>query len=214
MKYMSAYNTKKWIDHLPALVENYNDSVHAYHKQTPFDVAHNPAIQLIHRFKTIDYNQKLKADPKHILNKIREGSIVRIRKKDKGVCAKASNNYHKKVRKVESFENNNMMVRVQGKSRLLRAWEVANIPKEVEKNPYTRQIRSPDVEKALEKGRTSRRDGIHAKRKHIRNEPVLKENRKKRDELAGFFKTGQKVSNETMHNYLSHSPSFFDLTLI
>ena len=194
MKYMSAYNTKKWIDHLPALVENYNTSVHSYHKQTPFDVAHNPAIQLIHRFKTIDYNEKLKSDPKHILNKIREGSIVRIRKKDKGVFAKASTNYHRKVRKVERFEKNNTMVRVQGKTRLLRAWEVANIPKEVEKNPFVRKISSPDVEQALERGRKSRANGTRVKRKPIRNEPILKENRKKRDELAGIFKPGQKVS--------------------
>ena len=194
MKYMSAYRTKKWIDHLPALVENYNNSVHAYHKETPFEVAQNPAIQLIHRLKTIDFNQKLKADPKFILSKIQKGSIVRLRKKDKGVFAKASANYHKKVGKVEGFEKNNTMVRVQGKSRLLRAWEVATIPQRVEKNPFARKIRSGDVETALERGRTSRRNGTHVKRKEIRNEPVLKENRQKKNQLRGIYKPGRKVS--------------------
>jgi transposase InsO family protein len=92
LRYMSAYKTKKWLDHLPDIIENYNTSNHSYHKAQPKDVAENQVIQLINRLRVMNANEKLKADPKFVMNKIQEGiSIVRIRKKTDEVFAKASN---------------------------------------------------------------------------------------------------------------------------
>jgi hypothetical protein len=157
---MSAYKTKKWLDHLPDIIENYNTSNHSYHKTQPKEVAENPVLQLINRLRTMNNNEKLKADPKFVMNKIQEGiSIVRIRKKTDEVFAKASNTYSKTPHKVIGFEKANTMVRVEGISRLLRPWEIGKIKNNViEKNRLQRQKRSVDVETILEKGQRKRNE--------------------------------------------------------
>ena len=155
MRYLSAYKTKKWVDHLPDIMENYNNSQHAYHKEKPKEVAQNPAKQLINRLKAINYNERLKADKNSVLHQMVAGATVRIRKRKDEPFGKASNTFSKKVHTVVGKEKMGTMIRVEGKSRLLRAWEVGHV-KEVETNPFNREIRSGDVENALKKGRESR----------------------------------------------------------
>jgi len=155
MRYLNAYNTKKWVDHLPDIMKNYNNSQHRYHKDMPKEVARNPATQLINRMEAINYNETLKADKNSVLHQMVAGATVRIRKRKDEPFGKASNTYSKKVHTVVGKEKMGTMIRVEGKSRLLRAWEVGHV-KDVEKNPFNREIRSSDVEAALKKGRESR----------------------------------------------------------
>jgi transposase InsO family protein len=159
-RYLTAYRTKKWIDHLDDLVSNYNNSNHTHLNTTPLAVASDPVLQLYNRLKTLGKNNNLKADPKYIGNKLNAGSTVRIRKPTDEVFAKASNTYSKKTHKVIGIVKQGTMVRVKGIDRLLRPWELGHI-KTIEKNPYKRKTRSSDVENALEKGRKRRSDRIN-----------------------------------------------------
>ena len=156
-KFKTAYKTKKWIDHLPDLMENYNSSRHSHHKHEPGAIAASPPHQLIHRLQTINTNEALRGKPAFILNQIGALSSVRIRKKNDEVFAKPTNTYSKKVYTVESIEKGNTMVRVEKKSRLLRPWELGQAA-EVQTNPRRREVRSADVENALAKGREKRRE--------------------------------------------------------
>jgi len=172
MRYLNAYNTKKWVDHLPDIMKNYNNSQHSYHKDMPKEVARNPATQLINRMEVMNYNEKLKADKNSVLHQMVAGATVRIRKRKDEPFGKASNTYSKKVHTVVGKEKMGTMVRVEGKSRLLRAWEVGHVQR-VETNPFNREIRSPDVEAALRKGRESR--SKRAKVRGTHTEAVVRE---------------------------------------
>jgi hypothetical protein len=118
-------------------------------------VVSDPVLQLYNRLKTLGKNNKMKADPKYIENKLNAASTVLIRKPTDEVFAKASNTYSKKTHTVIGIEKRGTMVRVNGIDRLLRPWELGHI-KSIQKNPFRRNLTSPDVEKALEKGRKRR----------------------------------------------------------
>jgi transposase InsO family protein/LysM repeat protein len=159
-RYLTAYRTKKWVDHLDDLVSNYNNSNHTHLNTTPAAVASDPVLQLYNRLKTLGKNNNLKADPKYIGNKLSVDSTVRVRKPTDEVFAKASNTYSKKTHKVTGIEKHGTMVRVNGIDRLLRPWELGHI-KTIQKNPFRRNVTSPDIENALEKGRKRRSDRIN-----------------------------------------------------
>jgi len=51
------------------------------------------------------------------------------------------------------------MVKVEGKGRILRAWELG-LTKIVQKNPFGRKIKSPDAEETLRKARKTRKEAL------------------------------------------------------
>jgi hypothetical protein len=173
---MVANHTKKWVDALPDIVYAYNRSKHSYHANTPKSIAKNPFKQLIQRIKTIQSNLNLKAKKGFVLNRIREGSKVRLARKTDKAFSKRIQKYSKRRFTVEGITKNRTMVKLAGVDRHVRPWEIL-VADETETNPHRRVITSPDVETALEKGRKARSEGRVSKRM-IRKEPVLKDAKK------------------------------------
>jgi hypothetical protein len=178
-KYMVANHTKKWVDALPDIVYAYNRSKHSYHANTPKSVAKNPFKQLIQRIKTIQSNLNLKAKKSFVLNRIREGSKVRLARKTDKAFSKRIQKFSKRRFTVEGVTKNRTMVKLAGVDRHVRPWEIL-VADETETNPHRRVITSPDVETALAKGRKAKSEGRVSKRM-IRKEPVLKEAKKNRE---------------------------------
>jgi hypothetical protein len=84
------------------------------------------------------------------------GSKIRILRKADKPFDKKVQKYNETVHKIEKFIHGGGLIKVKDKSRLLRPFEVLPVDKGIEKNPFVRKITSPDVEKALEKGRKRR----------------------------------------------------------
>ena len=135
MKYMMANHTKKWVDALPDVVYAYNRSKHSYHANTPKSVAKNPFKQLIQRIKTIQSNLNLKAKKGFVLNRIREGSKVRLARKTDKAFSKRIQKFSKKRFTVEGITKNRTMVKLAGVDRHVRPWEIL-VADETETNPH------------------------------------------------------------------------------
>ena len=83
--------------------------------------------------------------------------------------------YSRKTYTVEGITKQGTMVQLEGKSRMIRPWEIQTADK-VETNPFPRVLTSPDVETALATARKARKEGKTSKRKI--HEPVLDEAKK------------------------------------
>lgn len=78
-KYMSLYNTERYIDVLPEIVSNYNDSVHSTLGTTPRIAASslaNRQLALFHLKRRL--NEPYRKINRHTARNLQEGSIVRI----------------------------------------------------------------------------------------------------------------------------------------
>ena len=173
-KYMKANKTKKWIDALEDIVYNHNHSVHSTTGERPKDLLKNPIKELIFRLKTESYNQQLRTDKSFVLSKLKVGSNVRVLRKTDKPFDKKNQKYNETVHVIQKFIHNGGLIKLKDKSRLVRPFEVLPVDK-VERNPFLRKIKSPDVESTLKKARKS----SGGKTFRIRNDPVLKDAKKK-----------------------------------
>lgn len=107
-KYMEANKTKKWIDVLSELLENYNNRVHSSIKMAPKDMTKEDADRI--RFKLSEINsQRRKA------NKVKVGDDVRILR-DRSAFDKGTERYTKGIYEiVEEYPNSYILKSPDGK---------------------------------------------------------------------------------------------------
>ena len=187
-KYMMANKTKKWIDSLDDIVYNHNHSIHSASKERPKDLLKDPIKELIFRLKTENYNNKLRNDKRFVLSKLKVGSKVRILRRTDKPFDKKIQKYNTSVHKIKKFIHRGGLIKLKDKSRLVRPFEVLPVDKGVEKNPFMRKITSPDVEKALEKGRKIRSERSNEDEEDSNDSPtmdddVVPEPREKRQQI-------------------------------
>ena len=182
--YMAANKTKMWVDALDDVVYNHNHSVHKTTKHRPKDMLKSPLKEMIFRLKTVDHNNKLRADKKFVLSKINKGSKVRILRITDKPFAFKKQKYSKTVHTVDKLQNGGVLIKLKGKSRKVRPFEVLPVGETVEKNPFAKREKREKREKKS-KGTTTRR--------RIRNDPLVREAEKAKDKAPVVDETGRGV---------------------
>lgn len=144
-KYRSAYKTKKYVDALPDLIHNYNNSVHSSTGHEPSQTT--PVQAALIRSKARDVTRRLDK-----LKNINVGDRVRVRR-PRGIFEKEGKRWSDEVFIVEkdhvkSFEINDDTGMRHKHYNLLRVSASAG------ENPFKRKITSVDVESQLQRART------------------------------------------------------------
>lgn len=147
-KYFTAYDTKgKWIDALPDIVHNYNNTFHRGIQCTPLEAERSPQIRKQIRnassFKTslLDYTKDL-----HVGDKVR---VLQNRQ----LFEKEGPKWSRQV--YEIAEDNITTFGLKGEDRIYKHYELRKVQK-VETNPLVRVIEGFDVEQNLVQARKSR----------------------------------------------------------
>ena len=151
-KYQTAYQTKKWIDVLPDLVENYNSSVHASTGYAPVNVGmkEHALIRLVAAQKTHRLDQHKDVDV---------GDRVRLLLRKKNLFGKEGPVWSDQVYTV--VDDNVKSFKVEGIDRRFKHYELMKVDDPAQKNPYQREVKSFDVEKHLAKARKTKRTSIN-----------------------------------------------------
>jgi hypothetical protein len=134
-KYQTAYKTKKWIDVLDDLLDNYNRTVHSSTGYAPADVG--PRERALIRLEAVTKTHML--DQRKDLN---VGDKVRLLLRKKNVFGKEgpvwSETVHEIVDdKVKSFK-------VDGVDRRYKYYELLKVGIPAEENPFSRKIKSEE----------------------------------------------------------------------
>jgi len=151
-KYFTAYNTKgKWIDALPDIVHNYNNTFHRGIQCTPMEAERNPTIRKHIReaasFKTalLDHQKNL-----HVGDKVR---VLRNRV----LFEKEGPKWTKQVYEIERDDVTSF--KLKGQNKVYKHYELLKVG-DVEVNPFVRTTSSHDVEDKLDRARKSRRGAV------------------------------------------------------
>ena len=158
-KYLTAYNTKKYIDALPDLLYNYNHTVHSGIGYAPVDVGDREGADI-----RIDARAKTRAlDAKKNLH---VGDKVRIRKK-RGLFQKEGRRWSDKVYTitkdhVKTFEIND------DSDRRYKHYDLVKVGVPATENPYERTSTSFDVEEHLKAARAKRKKGPREKKEPVK----------------------------------------------
>ena len=188
-KYFDAYDTKKWIDALPDLVENYNSSVHSSIKCSPFEAEQSAEIRARIRDKAIDRTNLV------LLTKesLQVGDKVRKLKKN-ALFSKEQSKWTKGTFKINDDANNISSYKVGkpgGEGRKLKHYELKKVPENTQSNPFKRDTsKSFDVATHLDKVRHTKEGvelpkGAPSLRKEAAKAKVLNISDRKSKDYAG-----------------------------
>jgi hypothetical protein len=147
-KYMTAYKTKKWIDALPDLMYNYNHTIHSGIGFSPANVGAREGALI--RIAARDKTRKL--DSRKNLN---VGDKVRVRKQ-RGLFSKEGRRWSNEVFTITEDHVKTFKVD-DDEDRRHKHYELIKVKVPPSEDPFKREIRSPDVERALAKARKRQR---------------------------------------------------------
>ena len=164
-KYMTAHNTKCWVDQLGAAVSNYNSSHHTTIKMTPNEADGSEKGRQGIRQEATERSQRTTHDQLH------EGDMVRSLI-DKELFDKEKPRWSKQVYRIT--ECNGTSYRISdGATRRWKRYELMKVTKEAESNPLPRPTGPHDVERHLDRARQQR--GSRPAATVEPNEPALRE---------------------------------------
>ena len=147
-KYFTAYNTKgKWIDVLPDIISNYNNTFHRGIQCTPLEAERNRNIR-----KQIREAAAFKTSLLDTKKNLNVGDKVRVLK-NRVLFEKEGPRWSKQVYEIE--EDDITTFKLKGQDREYKHYELLKVEK-IEKNPYGRVADSFDVEQNLDQARRNR----------------------------------------------------------
>lgn len=130
-EYMTAYNTKKFIDVLDKLVDNYNNTVHSSTNMKPNEVNEKEENKIINN-KIIDY-----IDAKQKINDEFEiGDNVRLLKNRKLFQKGQKETYSKIIYKITAKDNNKFIIENNNKIKSVLPYELKKVSVIQYENPY------------------------------------------------------------------------------
>ena len=145
-KYQTSYKTKKWIDAIDDLVDNYNHTVQSGTGYAPSDVG----MKEIALIRMLAIRKTRKLGEKKNLN---VGDRVRVLER-KSLFGKEGPKWSEKVHTIE--EDNVKTFTVDGIRRKLKHYELLKVYDPAEVNPFQREAQTFDVEQHLETVRAGR----------------------------------------------------------
>ena len=163
-KYMTAHNTKCWVDQLGAAVSNYNSSYHTSIKQTPNEADQSSTSRDQIRQEATERSQRTTHDQLH------EGDMVRSLI-EKETFDKEKPRWSKQVYRITECNGTSYLIS-DGTSRRWKRYELMKVTK-AERNPLPRPKGPHDMEAHLERARKQR--GARPASPVEPNEPELRE---------------------------------------
>jgi hypothetical protein len=146
-KYMAAFRTKRFIDELPKIMKNYNDTVQERLKMSPNQIEANQTkqedIRKEARIKTRDLSREISFPI---------GTSVRVLKK-KTTFGKEKAVWSDAIHKVSGGSTFNTSFQVDGKPKRWKHYELKKVDEKAEKNPFKRKKADGfDLEDHMQKG--------------------------------------------------------------
>ena len=146
-KYMASYKTKRFIDELPNIMKNYNDTVQERLKMSPNQIEASQSkqedIRKEARIKTRDLSRQIDFPI---------GSSVRVRK-TKTTFGKEKAVWSDTIHKVSGGSTFNTSFQVDGKPKRWKHYELKKVDEKAEKNPFKRKKADGfDLEEHMQKG--------------------------------------------------------------
>lgn len=143
-RYLVAHNTNRFIDVLPKIISNYNNTVHRTIKTTPNKVWSEDALP-----GNLEDNARRMSQASSIVNQFNVGDKVRVLNKPRGkqgqpieqTFTKGRRKYSEKIHTIEKVEN--FMIYVEGKESPYKFYEVKKL-NDVELDPSRLVSKKPE----------------------------------------------------------------------
>ncbi len=143
-KYQTMYQTKKWIDAIPDLIENYNNTVHS-------TIGYAPTKVGIREMALIRFDAAQKTARLDRMKNLNVGDKVRILQR-KPQFGKEGAKWSDEVFTIT--EDNTKSFKLEGQHRKYKHYELQKVEYPPEENPFPREPKTFDVEEHLKKARS------------------------------------------------------------